>query len=543
MADDSYKYNFIIDDLESLKLTGQFYEENISDAQIPVEVLALISKEQVLKYHIIPLAMQNDVIYLVTDKTDVIQYPARLENILRHKVKIHLADRDNVCKAIKAFYDYEISDYANARISRNNAAIVDLSPLQRQVDDILQFAASIKGSDIHVKAGTNGVYVWIRVNGELKDFSSRFDLHVEESSYITNIFKGRDTSDKADSANQLMPNNGAFEIQHAGVPIRCRLATVPVGTAGDLTQKVDVRLMPQNSERISLDMLYSGKDLETIQSVLFKSANGMFINSGPVGSGKTTSLYAQIEYLVQMAKSHNNVLHVFTIENPVEIVDKRYTQVQIRETKDEETNLSALTALDAALRSDPDILLFGEVRNKSEAEAAMKASQTGLKLFTTLHAGNCKKTILRLLNLDIDPLSMLSEMRFIICQRLIPILCPECSKPHQLTEQEVKILNKTELDYLSQPSSKLREKGSPADISACTCSKCRNGIIGRISVPEYIVFDNDIRDALLHQSDFFSVDKILEEKHFVSMRKKGLRLVADGEAELSEVLNRIGKED
>ena len=166
MADDSYKYNFIMDDLESLKLTGQFYEENISDAQIPVEVLALISKEQVLKYHIIPLAMQNDVIYLVTDKTDVIQYPARLENILRHKVKIHLADRDNVRKAIKAFYDYEISDYANARISRNNAAIVDLSPLQRQVDDILQFAASIKGSDIHVKAGTNGVYVWIRVNGD-----------------------------------------------------------------------------------------------------------------------------------------------------------------------------------------------------------------------------------------------------------------------------------------------------------------------------------------------------------------------------------------
>ena len=107
----------------------------------------------------------------------------------------------------------------------------------------------------------------------------------------------------------------------------------------------------------------------------------------------------------------------------------------------------------------------------------------------------------------------------------------------------MKILNKAELDYLSQPSSKLREKGSPADISACTCSKCRNGIIGRISVPEYIVFDNDIRDALLHQSDFFSVDKILEEKHFVSMWKKGLRLVADGEAELSEVLNRIGKED
>ena len=339
-----------------------------------------------------------------------------------------------------------------------------------------------------------------------------------------------------------MPNNGSFKLQKGITTVRCRLSTVPVGSASDLVQKLDVRLMPQVNKRVSIDKLFFGNDLETIRNVLYKSSSGMFLNAGPVGTGKTTSLYAYIDYLWNLAQQRGSVLHVYTIENPIEIADERYTQVQVRETDDEATNLTALKILDSALRSDPDIILFGEIRNNLEAEAAMKASQTGLKMFSTLHAGNCNKAILRLLNLGINPFAMLSEIRFILCQRLIPILCPDCSHPHVLTDQEKAILTEEEISLLTSPGSELRERSKPTEWGKCRNPNCVNGVLHRLAVPEYIVFDNDIRDALLHQNDFHSVNELLKSHGFQSMWEKGLMLVRNGKSELADVINHIGKD-
>ena len=542
----SQEIDFLADDsdvlISQMKSVGQFYDENLVEKKIPEDTLQLIPGQIAGQHHIIPIEVDaNGTLLLATDLSDTLQSPLNLEHILGRAIHLMLADEINIQSALSEYY--HISNYNQARSAslagvQNNAAN---SPLQKKVDEILQYGASVDASDIHIKPFNNGIYVWMRINGELKDMTNQFGLLADDRDTVSNIIKGRDTSSNADSGKKTMPNNGAFVIQRAGVPIRCRLATVPDGPQTDMVQKLDIRLMPQVRKRISLDTLYSGDDLKTIQNALYRSSSGMFINAGPVGTGKTTSLYAEIDYLWNHAIERGNLIHVFTIENPIEIRDERYTQVQVRETRDADNNLTALVALDAALRSDPNVILFGEIRNNIEADAAMKASQTGLKMFSTIHAGNCVKTILRLLNLGVDPLSMLSEMRFVMSQRLVPILCPECSHKHDLTDQERRILSTEEIERLS--TMELRERGTVEERNHCTNKHCHDGIVQRIAVPEYIVFNNAIRDALLHQTDFYSVENLLRKNNFRSMWDKGLKLVEDGHAELADVINIIGKED
>lgn len=529
--------------LGQLKEAGLYYSKNLADEELPDEVIQSVSPDFAGQFNVIPVGFDGEKLILVSDDTgNAIQNQGRLEEILERPIELLVTDEENIRHGLEKYYD--ISIYSKNR--RGKAVYfadeISDSPLQRKADDMLFQGIDADASDIHIKPYSDGIYVWMRINGDLRDMTHRFDFIAEDGDMLANVIKGKDESSNADSANKLMPNNGSFRLQKGVTTVRCRLSTVPVGSASDLVQKLDVRLMPQVNKRVSLDKLFFGKDLETIRNVLYRSSSGMFLNAGPVGTGKTTSLYAYIDYLWNLAQQRSSVLHVYTIENPIEIADERYTQVQVRETDDEATNLTALKILDSALRSDPDIILFGEIRNNLEAEAAMKASQTGLKMFSTLHAGNCNKAILRLLNLGINPFAMLSEIRFILCQRLIPLLCPECSRPHTLTDQEKAILTEEELAFLSSPDADLRERSKPAEWGKCRNPQCSNGVLQRLAVPEYIVFDNEIRDALLHQNDFHSVNELLERHGFQSMWQKGLMLVRNGKAELADVINHIGKD-
>ena len=281
---------------------------------------------------------------------------------------------------------------------------------------------------------------------------------------------------------------------------------------------------------------YMPQDLRMIKNTLFKSATGLFINSGPTGAGKTTSLYAQINYVLESA---GELLHVMCIENPIEIKDERFTQVQVREAEQENLQMLAKDILKVGLRSDPDIFLYGEIRDKGDAVVAIEASTTGHRVFTTVHASNCIKTITRLLDLEVSKMSLLSELRMIISQRLVGLLCPYCSKPHTLTEEEIKILSEEEINFLKNVN--LRERGSAEEVTKC--SECHGtGLIGRTAVAEYVIFDMELRDALLNQRSFQEVATLLKSHGFKSMWEKGLYAVQNGWIELKELIQAVGKE-
>ena len=168
-----------------------------------------------------------------------------------------------------------------------------------------------------------------------------------------------------------------------------------------------------------------------IKQVLYRNSTGLFLNSGPTGSGKTTSLHAEIHYVLD---NINEPLNVIEIAEPIEIYEDNFTQVQTRRTTNEATNLPADKILEASLRCDPDIILFNEIRNANDAKVAVQASNTGHMVFSTVHAADVSRTILRLLDFDVSKITLLSELKLIISQRLVARLCPYCKKPHVLTE-------------------------------------------------------------------------------------------------------------
>ena len=259
----------------------------------------------------------------------------------------------------------------------------------------------------------------------------------------------------------------------------------------------------------------------------------MFLNSGPTGAGKTTSLHAEIHYVLDSVQEPLNVIE---IAEPIEIYEDDFTQVQVRKAANETLNLTAEKILVASLRSDPDIILYNEIRNSTDATVAMQASNTGHRVFSTVHAADCTRTISRLLDFDISKITLLSELKLIISQRLVATLCPYCSQPHTLTEKERRLLTPREME---QVEGRLREKGSAADIQACR--HCNHGYSGRTAIAEYVIFNTEIRDALLHQRSFGEIQEVLRKNNFRSMWEKGIDMAMQGKIELDELIHVVGK--
>ena len=187
------------------------------------------------------------------------------------------------------------------------------------------------------------------------------------------------------------------------------------------------------------------------------------------------------------------------------------------------------------------MFLYNEIRDKEDAKVALEASTTGHRVFSTIHAANCVKTIMRLLGLEVSRILLLSEIRMIISQRLVSLLCPHCARPHILTDQEKSILTPEEIEWLSGPNARLMERGRPEDWK--DCGHCNQGVKDRTALAEYVIFDNTLRDALLKDQGFQTVAKILAQHKFTSMWEKGLILAAQGKVALDEIIRVVGKED
>lgn len=523
-----------------------WFEKSLVGLKLPKDLIALVPGDIALQYHIIPVKLNKNDLDVVTDNVSVLQDYDQLQRTLKRDFHVKMTSGENIKQALAVYYADASRNRTSTRVERiqkeQNSAD-STAPLRRKIDDLLNFCIDMGASDLHVLPYSDGIYIQLRINGSVIDYTDKFSFLPSESTAVVSILKGFDTGNNADATNNLMPQHGSFERTRNKVIIECRMETVPVGgrVGEESRQKVNIRFLPQGQKLKTLDSIYTGDDLHTIKQVLYRGGSGLFLNAGPVGTGKSTALYAEIDYLWKLAQQEGHQLIVYTIENPIEIRDERFTQTQVRYASDERTNLTPEKLLASSLRSDPSIVLYGEIRDAGDADVAMKASQTGLKMFSTIHAGDCVRTINRLMDLNVSTMSLLAELRIIICQRLIGTLCPECSQEHHLTEEEREILSDEELKYLERPDVHLRERGNAQRRAACQNPNCKDGITGRVAVVEYVVFDNDIRDALLSHNDFHTIQQVLKKHNFHSMWDKGFRLACQGKMELSEIIQKIGK--
>lgn len=525
--------------LIGIKEHGLYFEEDLSSIEIKDDIIRLIPKDLASQYHLVPVRYDEmERLVVVSDIADSLKHIAAIQRRIKKSVRILISSEENVKQALRQYYD--ITSYRQIiRTSARGEDSTEDSNLTRKVKQLIDWAIIQRASDLHLIPYSNGIFVRIRVNGFLQDVSGDWDFQPSDGPLVVNIIKQMDTSGNASHEKSNLPNSGHFVVMQGDNPVECRLQTNPLGDASDDRQHVNLRFLPQMKEIKELSAIYTGKDLQSIVDVLYKGGAGMYLLSGPVGTGKSTSIQAMQEYLRQLYVEQGREINIFEIQNPIEYVDERNIQVEERLAKDEELSFDAMKALKSALRSDPDIITYGEIRDSLDAQVATRACQTGLRMFSTVHAGDCIRTINRLLDLDVSRMSLLAELKIIVCQRLIGVLCPKCSNIHEITAQERSILTDKEYSMLMKHPERLRERGPL--ISRKTCN-CQDGLLGRVAIPEFIIFTDELRNQLLHMDSFDMVPRVLRKNGFKSMWDKGLEMVQTGDVELSDVIQKIGRD-
>lgn len=537
---------FITDESLKQKMIdkGKYIDASLVKLNIPANIVALVDKNIAQKYKILPFNYdeEHQTLYIVCNE-DALLEQDEIEDIFSTKlnatIKLVLTDNYNLKEALKYYYKVDLNTQSMAHEVQEN--IEDNAPILNKVKNIIADAIEFGASDIHFLPykfnNRYSIKILYRINGKNVNHSADYDFTENEIPRISMAIKRLDTSASSDMLRKNMPNKGSFLTKDKlGNDVDVRISTMPMVSG---MEKVVLRLQQFLSKQKTLyDIGYLSKDIDIIKNQLKICPTGLFIITGPTGSGKTTTLHAQIGEVVKKNADYEKI--VVTIEDPVEIYNPNYCQVQIHETEDNATNFSSQKALQVILRQDPEIILYNEIRNKTDAETVIQAGATGHQVFTTLHANDCITAISRLLDLGVSKVSLLNQVNLISSQRLIGILCPHCQREYKLSESDKILLSKEEYNRLSTID--LKQIGTVEQRN--NCPHCNHtGYINRIVIVEYVLFNDDLKDILYHTSSMKEIKEALKKNKFISMWEKGLDYVVAGKTSLIELYNQIGNKD
>ena len=530
------------------KKTEKFFEENVkfqkplSEIEIDKNILSIFNEDIIKKYIVLPYKLENNVLTVITSTNNMNKQrdiSLSIKKILsinnkNWNITIKYTDNNSELKRIIT----QNTQYTFSTIANNDKEInIDMPATRQKVLNMINVAIDRDVSDIHILPNINGIIVAFRVNGSLKDVSDEFKFTLDQRKQIANIAKNLDESGQARTSSDLVPSRGSFEVKHNGINVNIRISTVPTAAG---YEKINFRLLvKRNNKRKITDLGYAKEDIDIIRLANKITTNGLFITAGPTGSGKSTMIFSVLYDEVDRAMlNYNELKNVMTIENPVEISEPSFTQTQPRLSPDKpELNLDAPRLLTTFLRQDPDLILYGEIRTKIDASVATMAGQTGHKVYATVHANDCVTTILRLLDLGVSRVSLLEQIRMIMSQRLIKILCPHCSKEYHLTEQDKIILDENDYNILSK--STLKTIGNIEDVEKC--EYCNGiGYIKRIPILEYIIMTDELRDLFMDSNiKYTEIASILKHCKFKNMWQKTFNYIKDGKVDLGEAISTV----
>ncbi len=372
------------------------------------------------------------------------------------------------------------------------------------IDSIIDEAISKEASDIHIEPGKDKTRIRFRVDGDLVP---AFELPSNRHSEVVTRIK---ILSDLDIAERRLPQDGRISWKDS-VDTDLRIAITPVLHG----EKAVIRILNSSRYNMKLDEFgFSTDNLKTLKRIINKSS-GMLISTGPTGCGKSTSLYALIKEL------NNDDVNIITIEDPVEFKISGVNQMQVNE----KAGMNFSVGLRSMLRSDPDIIMVGEIRDGETAGIAVRAAITGHLILSTLHTIDSYSAVIRLMDMGIEPYLIASALAGVQSQRLVKKLCPICSK-----------------DYVPNQSQKhLIESiiGSDANIKLkrpVGCDSCIGGFKGRQVISEVFEIDNDFIEAIKNKADINRLRQIGEEKGVKTLIYDGIIRAINGEVMLDDVL-------
>jgi type II secretory ATPase GspE/PulE/Tfp pilus assembly ATPase PilB-like protein len=499
------------------------------DYPVPEDLLKNLRYEYLRRELWVPLKLSVGKIVVIVDNTDDIIKRDMIENILKTKsVEYVCASNQDILKFIEYFYDVgdpeeDISPVGiNSEIKRdglNGFSEADIS-IVKLVNDAINEAYDKRASDIHIEPDTKDklVNIRFRIDGECISYKT---YPYEYRAAIVSRIK---IMANLDITEKRLPQDGKIKYKVPGADeIELRVATLP--THG-YVEDVVLRLLTRG-EIMTIDELRMPQNTRNLFQAQLTKPYGLILLVGPTGSGKTTTAHAAIAVI-----NKPNV-KIWTAEDPVEITQQGIRQLQIHH----KIGLDFAAAMRSFLRADPDVIMVGEMRDYETAKMGIEASTTGHLVISTLHTNNAPETIIRLLDMGIDPFAFADSLLCVLAQRLVRRLCSKCKEAYHPSEHEFAELayhcGEKDFAALNIPYNDdfrlYRAKG---------CEECNNmGYRGRMGIFELLIASDNIKHMITSRKSIAALRKLAMSEGMETLLQSGVIKVIAGETDLMEVLS------
>lgn len=493
---------------------------SLSRYEIPTQIVRILPESMCRNYQIIAVARFGPAITVaVGDPLNVLVID-EVRSLTGLEVSCVVSTPSEIMNALDLYYmpltdlGKEIEELAiEAGPKKEEVDVYKLTELSQDetitgiVNDILSVAIRQGASDIHNEPVENGLRIRYRIDGVLGE-TNLLSKEMQEA-YIARI----KVMSRLDITQRRLSQDGRFSINFEDRDIDFRVSVLPT----HFGEKIVLRILDKGSMKLDLESLgFSVHPLGVYQTAI-QSPFGMLLITGPTGSGKSTSLYSMLSRLNSYDKN------IVTIEDPIEYYLSGITQIQVKT----EIDLTFANCLRAVLRQSPDIIMLGEIRDTETADIAMKAALTGHLVLSTLHTNDATSSIIRLMDMGIEPFLIAGSLRMASAQRLCRRLCSQCKEKYTLDADEVS-------RKLSLPVEAERmEFYKPVGCEVCN----KSGYKGRVAIVEAFLVDDEARQMVLSRTPSVEIKKYLQEKQGMkTLREDGFLKALSGETSLEEVI-------
>jgi len=507
----------------SLAAQAQMHWIDLSAVVIPPEIISQISAADARRFKVIPVTFgESGLVLAISDPLDVDTIDS-LNFLLQRDLELVCTSPEKIRQALIKYYgtaeeaadvlQHKIGDEVDLGLEIGDgteAVAVDEAdaPIIRLVSMLIIEAHKLGASDIHLEPLDKKFRVRFRIDGVLQEMQA--PPKRLQSAIISRL---KIMTGSMSIAEKRLPQDGRIQVKIKKKPIDLRVSTIPTNHG----ESIVMRVLDKSSLLLGLPELgFLSDDQEKFERLL-RSPDGILLVTGPTGSGKTSTLYACLNYINKPDRK------IITVEEPVEYQMTGINQVQVNN----DVGMTFPIALRSILRQAPNIIMIGEIRDLETASIATNASLTGHLVFSTLHTNDAPSAVARLVDIGVQPFLVASSVRAIMAQRLVRRLCTHCKHPADLSETEMRALR-------IEPS---QMKDSQV-MKAPGCDHCRHtGYRGRMGIFEIFIIDDEVRHMINKRISTFLLRQRARELGMRTLREDGVRKVLSGLTSADEVIS------
>lgn len=500
---------------------------NLSRYKIDPRVIKLIPKRLAKNYKILPISRIGDTLMLaVADPLNIFALDD-IKTLTGFKISPVIATEKDITEAQHQYYEedtytaiekivgdmktesdikfLEDSQDAAFQSSSELLKVTQDAPVVKITDLLLAEAVSLRSSDILIEPLDKEMRARYRIDGVLREGRrSPINLHnavVSRLKVMSNL----------DIAERRLPQDGRFKIRLQGREVDFRISIIP----SSMGEKVALRILDKSQATLDIDKLgFDQRSVDEIKKAA-KRPHGMILMCGPTGCGKTTTLYAVLQHVNSPEKN------IVTVEDPVEYLIEGVNQVTSRP----DMGLTFAAALRSILRQDPNIIMIGEIRDFETVDIAIKAALTGHLVLSTLHTTTATGSIIRLVNMGLEPFLITSSVVLVGAQRLVRKICQNCKEPYELSKDAV--------ERLSIKPGKIK----PVFYKGRGCDSClKSGYKGRVGLMEVLPISAGMRSLILENAQEYKLREEARREGMMTLRENGIKNAIDGITTIDEVL-------